>query len=107
MPCSVDVEANPPNGSDLNDPVEEFRVIGDKNVSVPGAIPTQVGVAAGLTPLLLVPREDGVPSALRPDRTRLARGGKRDFLRVSDEPVAPNTLDAVRPDESYCITAWQ
>ena len=52
-------------------------------------------MAAGLTPLLLVPREDGVPGSR----------GERDFFRVSDEPVAPSTLDADRLYDNACITA--
>ena len=41
----------------------------DKNVSVPVATMTLVCMAAGLTPLLLVSHDDGVPGALRPART--------------------------------------
>ena len=105
MPCSGDVEANAPQGSDLFDPVQEFLVIGDKNVSDPADATTLVGVAAGLTPLLLVPRGDGVPDFIRPDRSGFSRGGERDLFQVSVEPVAPSTLDADRLDDNDCITA--
>ena len=63
MPCSGDVEANAPQGSDLFDPVQEFLVIGDKNVSVPVNAATLVGVAVGITPHLLATREDGGTSS--------------------------------------------
>ena len=73
MPCSGDVEANAPQGFDLVDPVEHFLAIGDKHVPVAANATTLVGVAAGLTPLLLVPRADGVPGSLRPDRSGFSR----------------------------------
>ena len=79
--------------------------MGDKNVFVPVATTTLVGVAAGLTPLLLDPRDDGVPGARRPVRIGLSRGRERDFFRDSKDPVVPNTLDAVSLDESDFITA--
>ena len=77
-----------PKKSDLIDPVEDCLVIGDRKVSVPGNAAVLVGVATGLDPLLLVPREVGVPRSLRPDRRGCSRSGERDFLRVSDDPVA-------------------
>ena len=89
MLCSTDVDTNPPNGSDCIDPVEDFLVMGDKNASVPANALTLVGVAAGLTPLLRVPLEDGVRGRLSPDRLGASRGGDLDFFRVSDEPFAP------------------
>ena len=63
--------------------------MGDKNISLPAAPLTLVGVVAGLTPLLRVPLKDGVPGKLCPDRLGVPRGGDLDFFRVSDEPFAP------------------
>ena len=79
--------------------------MGDINVSVPVVATTIAGVAAKLTPLLLAPRDDGIPGALRPARIGLSRGGDRDFFRDSDNPVAPNTLDDGRLAESDFMTA--
>ena len=79
--------------------------MGDQYLSVSVAIATLVGVAAGPTRLPLAPRDDGPPGALHPTRIGLSRGGEQDFFRDVDDPVAPNTLDAVRLDERDFITA--
>ena len=71
------------------DPADDFLVKGDRNISAPVKALTPVGVAAGLTPLLRVPLEDGVPGRLGPDRLGVPRGGDLDFRRISDEPSAP------------------
>ena len=69
-------------------------------------MPTLVGVVAGLTPLLLVPFDDGgVPRALLPDLAEFSRGGDRGFFRDSDDPIAPSTFDAVELDDRGFITA--
>ena len=105
MLCSTDVDANPPNGSDRIDPVEDFLVMGVRGISVPAVVLTLVGVVAGLTPLLRVPLDGGVPGWLRPVRLEVARGGDLDFFRDYDVPVARSTFDAVRLDASDFITA--
>ena len=79
--------------------------MGDRNMSAPVRALIPVGVAAGLTPLLCAPLEDGAPGRLGPDRLDEPRGSDLDFRRVSDETLAPQTLDAVRLEVSDCITA--
>ena len=61
--CSAVVDARPPKGSDRIDPVDDFRVIGDKNASVPTTTIGLDGVITGLVPLLPVPLDD-VPGML-------------------------------------------
>ena len=63
-------------------------------------------MVAGLTPLLRVPREDGVPSSLHPARCALSGGKERDFCLASDDPFAPRTCGAKKIlDDKDCIAA--
>ena len=105
MLCSAEIEANPPKGSDLIDPVEDFRAIGDKNISVPIVIACLDGVIAGLIPLLLVPLEDRVPGVLLSVICRTPYGGgDLDFTRDSEDHAPPVTRDAARLDSNDFIT---
>ena len=63
------------------------------------------GVLAGLAPLLLVPLDCGVLNAERPGLSVISRGGDLDFLRETDEPVAPITFDVVKLVANEFITA--
>ena len=74
-------------------------------MSTPVTTNVLVGVAAGLTPLLLVPLDSGALAALRTPRLELAWGGERDFLLKSDEPATPSIFDVVWLEERDCITA--
>jgi hypothetical protein len=89
------VDTTPPNGSERTDPADDFLVRGDRNVSVPVRALVPVGVAAGLTPLLLVPLDCGVLCVERPGQSIISRGGDLDFFRDSEEPVMPSTSNAV------------
>ena len=106
MPCSAEIEANPTKGSDLIDPVEDFRVIGDNNISVPIVIACLDGVIAGLVPLVdLVPLEDGVPGVLLSVICKMPfGGGDLGFTRDSEDPAAPVARDAARLDSNDFIT---
>ena len=92
--------------SNLIDPVEDFRVIGDKNISVPIVIACLAGCIAGLVPLLLAPLEDGVPSVLLSVICKMPfGGGDLDFTRNSEDPAAPVARDAARLDSKDFITS--
>ena len=105
MLCSTDVDANPPNGSERIDPVEDVLVMGVTNVSTTAAVLTLVGVVARLTPLLLVPLDCGVLNAERPGLSDISRGGDLDFFRDADEPATPITFDVVKLVANEFITA--
>ena len=79
--------------------------MGGRNVSAPAAVLTLVSAVAGLTPLLRVPLDGGDPGGSAPSDLEVSRGGNLDFFRDFDDPVAPNTFDAVRINESDFITA--
>jgi len=82
---------------------EDFLVTG---VGTPDDCPTfRDGVRPRLTPLFLVHLDGRVPGAPRSARITLPGVGDLDFLRDSDEPVAPSTCEAVKLDESDFITA--
>ena len=99
---STVVEAKPPNGSDLTEVAEDFLVTG---VGIPGVIATFLGgVAAGLVPLCLVPRDGGVLVLPRSARLAIPGVGGLDFPLDSDGPVAPCTCEAVKLGESDFIT---
>ena len=86
--------------------VDDFRPIGDKNVSVPTTNVGLDGVIAGLVPLLLVPLDDGVPGLLLSVSCKAPLGGgDLDFLRDSDDPAAPVTREVARLDVNDFITA--
>ena len=93
-------------GSDLFDPVEEFRVMGEKNISVPVVIACLDGVIAGLVPLLdLVPLEDGVPHVLLSIICKTPfGGGDLDFARDSEDPATPVARDAAILGSNDIIT---
>ena len=63
------------------------------------------GVAGGLTPLCLDPLDiGGVPEVVLAARAMLPGGGERDCFWDSEDPVAPQTCDAVRLDKRGCKT---